>query len=88
LPLLRPTLLYLFVTGFIGHFQAFENIYVMTAGGPGNPGATETVGYLIYDEAFRSAQFGSAAVLSLLLFVVILGFSVVQFRFFAGELEY
>jgi len=88
LPLLRPTLLYLFVTGFIGHFQTFEQIYVMTSGGPGYPGATETVGFLIYDMAFRSLQIGGAAVLSLLLFVIILAFSITQFRIFASELEY
>lgn len=88
LPLLRPTLLYLFVTGFIGHFQTFEQIYVMTSGGPGYPGATETVGFLIYDMAFRSLQIGGAAVLSLMLFVIILIFSVTQFRIFVSELEY
>ena len=87
-PLLRPTLLYLFVVGFIGNFQVFEQIYVMTGGGPGYPPATDTVGYRIYDMAFRSVQFGGAAALSLILFVVILVFSVAQFRLFAAELEY
>ena len=87
-PLLRPTLLYLFVTGFIGNFQVFEQVYVMTSGGPGFPPATDTVGFRIYDMAFRSVQFGGAAALSLLLFLVILVFSVFQFRLFAAELEY
>jgi len=87
-PLLRPTLLYLFVVGFIGNFQVFEQIYVLTSGGPGFPGATETVGFLIYDFAFRSTQFGQAAAMSMLLFFVILAFSVVQFRIFAADLEY
>jgi multiple sugar transport system permease protein len=87
-PLLRPTLLYLFVVGFIGNFQVFDQIYVMTAGGPGFPPATDTVGYRIYSRAFQSTQFGSAAALSLILFLVILVFSVVQFRIFAAELEY
>jgi multiple sugar transport system permease protein len=87
-PLLRPTLLYLFVVGFIGNFQVFEQIYILTSGGPGFPGATETVGFLIYDSAFRAMQFGQAAALSLLLFVLILVFSIVQFRIFASELEY
>ena len=88
IPLLRPTLLYLFVVGFIGNFQVFDQIYVMTAGGPGFPPATDTVGYRIYDMAFKSVQFGNAAALSLILFVVILVFSVLQFRIFAAELEY
>jgi len=88
IPLLRPTLLYLFVVGFIGNFQVFEQVYVMTGGGPGFPPATDTVGFRIYDMAFRTVQFGGAAALSLILFVIILVFSVAQFRFFSAELEY
>jgi multiple sugar transport system permease protein len=88
IPLLRPTLLYLFVTGFIGHFQAFEQIYLMTQGGPGYPGATETVGYLIYTSAFQSMNVGLASAQSIILFFVILIFSVLQFRIFAADLEY
>ena len=87
-PLLRPTLLYLFVVGFIGNFQVFEQVYVMTGGGPGYPGATTTVGYLIYSSAFLSLNIGYAAAESVALFFVILLVSVFQFRFFAGELEY
>jgi multiple sugar transport system permease protein len=87
-PLLRPTLLYLFVVGFIANFQVFEQVYVMTSGGPGYPGATITVGYLIYSSAFLSLNIGYAAAESVALFVVILFVSVFQFRFFAGELDY
>lgn len=87
-PLLRPTLLYLSVVGFIGNFQVFEQIYVMTQGGPGYPGATETVGYLIYNSAFTSLNLGRAAAQSVVLFCAILIFSVVQFRFFATDAEY
>ena len=87
-PLLRPTLLYLSVVGFIGTFQVFEQIYVMTQGGPGYPGATETVGYLIYNSAFSSFNFGMSAAQSVVLFFVILAASVVQFRIFASEVEY
>ncbi len=87
-PLLRPTLLYLFVVGFIGNFQVFEQVYVMTAGGPGYPGATTTVGYLIYSSAFLSLNIGYAAAQSVALFFVILLVSVFQFRFFSSELEY
>lgn len=87
-PLLRPTLLYLSVVGFIGTFQVFEQIYVMTKGGPGYPGATETVGYLIYNSAFSSFNFGISAAQSVVLFFAILVVSVVQFRIFASEVEY
>jgi multiple sugar transport system permease protein len=87
-PLLRPTLLYLFVTGFIGYFQVFDQIYVMTQGGPGYPPATQTMGFLIYQSAFEKLQLGRAAAQSILLFFGILVFSVIQFRLFAAELEY
>jgi multiple sugar transport system permease protein len=87
-PLLRPTLLYLFVVGFIGNFQVFEQVYIMTAGGPGYPGATTTVGYLIYASAFGSFNIGYAAAQSVVLFFVILLVSIFQFRFFSGETEY
>jgi multiple sugar transport system permease protein len=87
-PLLRPTLLYLFVVGFIGYFQVFEQIYVMTVGGPGYPGATETVGFLIYAYGFRMQNLGRAAAQSILLFFAILLFSFLQVRFFASEVEY
>ena len=87
-PLLRPTLLYLFVVGFIGNFQVFDQIYVMTAGGPGYPGSTLTIGYLIYSAAFSSFNIGIAAAESIALFVVIVIVSVFQFRFFSGETEY
>lgn len=87
-PLLRPTLLYLSVVGFITAFQVFEQIYVMTQGGPGYPGATETIGYLIYSSAFNAFNLGQAAAQSVVLFVVIIFFSVVQFRIFASEVRY
>jgi len=87
-PLLRPTILYLSVVGFIGTFQVFEQIYIMTQGGPGYPGATETVGYLIYSAAFTSFDFGKAAAQSVVLFFAILIFSVFQFRIFAADVEY
>lgn len=87
-PLLRPTLLYLFVVGFIGNFQLFEQIYVMTAGGPGYPGATETVGYLIYSSAFGSFNLGYAAAQTVLLFIVILIVSMIQFRLFSADVEF
>jgi multiple sugar transport system permease protein len=87
-PLIRPTLLYLFVVGFIGYFQVFEQIYVMTSGGPSFPGATETVGFLIYSSAFASQSLGRAAAQSILLFLAILIFSLLQFRILATDVEY
>jgi multiple sugar transport system permease protein len=88
IPLLKPILSYLFVLGFIGTFQVFAPIYLMTQGGPGYPGKTETVGYLIYYTAFRAVDFGGAAAQSLVLFAIILVFSLIGFRLFTTDVEF
>ncbi|TWD79035.1 carbohydrate ABC transporter membrane protein 1 (CUT1 family) [Kribbella amoyensis] len=86
LPLLRPTLLFVLVTNVIGSFQAFDTIFVMTEGGPGD--RTEVATYLIYDEAFRKFDFGYAATISVALFAVILAVSVAQFAYFERRTTY
>lgn len=77
-PLLKPTTLYLVLLSTIGSFQVFTQIIMMTGGGPGN--ATETLVHLIYKTGFRDFEFGLAAAQSVVLFVIILIFSVIQFR--------
>lgn len=86
LPLLRPTLLFVLITNVIGSFQAFDTIFVMTEGGPGD--STEVATYLIYDEAFRKFDFGYASTISVLLFVVILIVTVSQFAYFERRTTY
>ena len=55
IPLLKPTTLFLLVTGIIGSFQVFMNAYMMTGGGPNN--ATTMVGLLIFNNAFKYSKF-------------------------------
>ena len=86
LPLLRPTMLFVLITNVIGSFQAFDTIFVMTEGGPGN--STEVITYLIYHKAFRSFDFGYAATLSVILFVIILLVTLVQFSYFERRANY
>jgi multiple sugar transport system permease protein len=69
-PGLRPTLFFVVTLGFIGSFQVFDQIYVMSAGGPVH--ATTTLSYFIYLGAFRYFRFGYAAAAALVLFAVIL----------------
>lgn len=78
LPLLKPTTLYLVLLSTIGSFQVFTQIIMMTGGGPGS--ATETLVHLIYKTGFRDFEFGFAAAQSVVLFFIILLFSVIQFR--------
>ena len=85
-PLLKPTTLYMLVTGVIGSFQVFEATYVMTQGGPNF--ATTTIAYLIYQHAFEYYQFGLAAAEAFILGFVIIVISVFQFKFLSSDVEY
>ncbi|TDU87922.1 carbohydrate ABC transporter membrane protein 1 (CUT1 family) [Kribbella voronezhensis] len=86
LPLLRPTMLFVLITNVIGSFQAFDTIFVMTEGGPGD--STEVATYLIYDEAFRKFDFGYASTISVLLFAVVLIATISQFVYFERRTTY
>ncbi|WP_317956013.1 carbohydrate ABC transporter permease [Paenibacillus chitinolyticus] len=86
IPCLKPTTLFLLVTGVIGSFQVFQNAYLMTGGGPDN--ATTMVGLLVFNNAFKYFDFGKAAAQSLILAFIIAGISLVQFKFLGKEVEY
>jgi multiple sugar transport system permease protein len=85
LPLLRPTLLFVLVTGTIGSFQVFTYISVMTEGGPAR--ATEVVVYRIYQEAWEFLRFGTASVMSLVLLAILLVATWLQFRWLGRKVE-
>lgn len=85
-PLLKPTTLYMFVTGVIGSFQVFISIYLMTGGGPDH--ATTTIAYLIYQHAFEYFEFGLAAAESFILAFIIVVISVLQFKYLGSDVEY
>jgi multiple sugar transport system permease protein len=77
LPHLRPTLVFIFVIGFIGAFQVFDQPYVMTQGGPLDSTSTVVL-YLI--ERFRSLDLGHASAAAYLLVLVLVGLSYAQLR--------
>src|ERR1700749_3442554 len=83
LPLLHSTMLFVLVTDVIGSFQVFDQVYVLTQGGPGS--ATNVINYQIYTTAFQNFDVGSASAMSLLLFGVILLVTFIQFRFFRNR---
>lgn len=78
LPLLSPSTFFVVVISLINGFQVFDQVYVMTGGGPA--GSTEVVVQQIYDLTFRYGRAGDASALSWLLFVVVLVVTVVQVR--------
>jgi multiple sugar transport system permease protein len=82
LPLLRPTVLLVFVTRTIAIFQVFAVILLLTNGGPAN--ATQTIVFRIYQLAFNQGAFGYAAAAGVVLAAIIILITLFQFRF-AGE---
>jgi multiple sugar transport system permease protein len=86
LPLLRPTMLFVVVIQVIASFQIFGQVYVMTGGGPGD--GTRTVIQHVYETAFMQQRMGEGSAAAWVLFVLILMFSLVQFRFLSGHIEY
>lgn len=86
LPLLLPAILYVLVVSTIGAFQVFIPVYVLTNGGPAN--STLTVGYYIYRQVFYYSDLGAAAAAGLLLLLVTVGFTIIQFRRFSQVVEY
>ncbi len=85
-PLLKPTTLYVVITGTIGSFQVFDLIYVLTRGGPDF--ATVTLVYLVYQVAFEQYSFGLASAQAFVLAAIIVVLSLAQFRFLATDVEY
>lgn len=69
-PALRPTFNYIIIFGLIGSFQVFDQVFIMTSGGPDR--ATETIVYRIYTEAFGNGKLGYASALSYVLLIMTL----------------
>ena len=84
LPQLRSVVFFLAVIETITSFQVFDAIYIMTSGGPVN--ATYTLGYMLYDQAFKFFNFGYSSAVSVVLFVIVLVFTLIQ-RFAFGRDE-
>ena len=80
LPMLRPTMFFVLVTGVISAAQVFDTVYALTAGGP--QGRTDLIAHRIYAEAFGAAAVGRAAVMAAVLFVLLVGVTIVQHLYF------
>jgi multiple sugar transport system permease protein len=86
LPLLRPTLFFVLVTGIISAAQVFDTVYALTGGGPQN--RTDLVAHRIYEEAFGSAAVGRAGVMALVLFAILVAATVAQHIYFRRRISY
>ncbi|WP_036507273.1 MULTISPECIES: carbohydrate ABC transporter permease [Nocardia] len=86
LPLLRPTLFFVLVTGTITAFQTFDTVYALTKGGPAD--RTNVVAMQIFSEAFDAARPGRAAVMAIVVCVIMLAITVLQHRYFRTRTSY
>ena len=86
IPLLSPTLFFVSVVSTLGVLQAFTQIHILTKGGPSD--STYTLVYSIYEEAFLRFQFGSASAQAMILFVVMLALTVLQFQVLERRVHY
>ena len=78
LPLLTPFIFFAMVLAMIGAFQVFDQVWIMTEGGPA--GATTVVMEQVVKNAFKYGLMGEASAMSWVLFAIILSFTVVQLR--------
>lgn len=85
IPMLRPVIFFVVTVGVIGSFQVFDQIFVMTSGGPLD--STTTITYLIYKWAFRDTtiKMGQASALAVILTLIILVVTILQRRIIEGS---
>ena len=86
IPLLAPTTFYLLITSVIGSFQSFAHIYIMTSGGPLH--RTTVIGYYLYEKGFKFYQMGYASAIAYVLFAIIFTFTLLQFKYGKGDIQY
>ncbi len=86
LPLISPTLFFGTVMTAITSLQVFDQIYVMTKGGPGS--STATLGYAIYQRGFQNFQMGYASAIAWVMFALIMALTALQFWFQRNWVHY
>ena len=79
LPMLQPTTFFLFITSCIASFNVFEQVNVLTAGGPLN--RTTTIVHQIYTRSFTEYKLGYGSAIAMVLSIFVLLFTFLSFRF-------
>ncbi len=77
-PLLRRTTLFISTIAFIGAFQTVDHIFVLTSGGPS--GSSTVLLYYLWQERFENLDIGKSAALTVILILILLVFTVTNFR--------
>lgn len=86
LPLLSPTLFFLLIVDMLAAFQTFTQIHVMTSGGPLD--STNVLVFSIYREFYFNGKYGFAAAQSIMLFIIILILTTIQFGVVEKRVHY
>ncbi len=86
LPLLRPTILFVTVTGMIAHFQVFGQPYIITGGGPGR--ASYTAVFYLYQVAWVAFRMGYGAAVAVSIAIIMAAITAVQFLLIGRRVEY
>lgn len=82
-PMLRPTIFFVVTLGLIGTYQVFDQIYVMSSGGPAK--TTLTMAFMVYRNGFRNSEMGLGAAIAILLFIIIFVLTLIQRRITGSE---
>jgi sn-glycerol 3-phosphate transport system permease protein len=86
-PLLAPTTFFLLVVNTVyAFFDTFGIIHAVTGGGPGK--ATETLVYKVYNDGFVNLILGDSAAQSVILMVIVIALTAVQFRYVERKVHY
>lgn len=86
IPMISPTIFFLIVVSTLGVLQTFTQINVMTHGGPVD--STNVIVYLIYRAFYFNGQYGIAATLSVILFLLMLALTIIQFGVLEKRVHY
>lgn len=86
IPMLSPTLFFVITVTIINAFQSFGQIDILTQGGPVNE--TNLLVYSLYREAFVNYKFGSASAQAIVLFILILLMTALQFKLGERKVHY
>jgi ABC-type sugar transport system permease subunit len=82
IPLMAPTTFFLSVINVINSFMVFEQVQIMTDGGPLD--ATTTIVHRIYQNAFKSFRMGYAMSMAMILFLIVVAVTLLNFKFGRG----
>ena len=84
LPSLRAVMLFIYIYGIIGSYQVFDQVYVMTQGGGGPIYRTHTLVFYLFRK-FQDLRLGYASAIAYVLFIILLIFSYLQWRYFSEK---